>query len=197
MNMTRTTLAVAGLCAIIGVGGLRAQQTPPPAPPAGGHAGHDHAAPAAAGKTATAKLNPTKDSTARGEVTFTQEAKGVRVVGSFNGLQMGEHGFHIHEKGDCSAPDGASAGGHFNPTSKPHAARETADRHAGDLGNVKADPYSMGRVDFVDEHISLDGPNSIIGKAVILHAQKDDFTTQPTGNAGARLACGVIEAGGK
>ena len=156
-------------------------------------AGKSAAAGAAAAK-ATVKLAPTANQTARGEVTFTTEAGGVHVVGSFSGLVFGEHGFHIHEKGDCSAPDGSSAGGHFNPATKPHAAREAADRHAGDLGNLKADPYGLARVDFVDATLSLSGPNSIIGKAVIVHEKADDFKTQPTGNAGARFACGVIEA---
>jgi Cu-Zn family superoxide dismutase len=149
---------------------------------------------AKAGKTAVAKLAPTQGSTARGEVTFTGGPDGVKVVGSFNGLTMGEHGFHVHEKGDCSAPDASSAGAHFNPTAKPHASREAAERHVGDLGNLKADPYGLARVEFVDKNLSLEGPYSIIGKAVILHEKPDDFTTQPTGNAGGRLACGVIEA---
>lgn len=143
---------------------------------------------------ATVKLASTANNTARGEVTFTKEAGGVHVVGSFSGLAYGEHGFHIHEKGDCSAPDATSAGGHFNPASKPHAAREAAARHAGDLGNLKADPYGLARVDFVDATLSLSGPDSIVGRAVIIHEKADDFTTQPTGNAGARQACGVIEA---
>jgi len=149
-------------------------------------------APAAA--KATVKLAPTANQTARGEVTFTAESGGVHVVGSFSGLVYGEHGFHVHEKGDCSAPDGTSAGGHFNPATQPHAAREATARHVGDLGNLKADPYGLARVDFVDKTLSLSGPNSIIGKAVIIHEKADDFTTQPTGNAGARQACGVIEA---
>jgi Cu-Zn family superoxide dismutase len=156
-------------------------------------AGKSASAAATAAK-ATVKLAPTANQTARGEVTFTAEAGGVHVVGSFSGLVFGEHGFHVHEKGDCSAPDGTSAGGHFNPATKPHAAREAAERHAGDLGNLKADPYGLARVDFVDATLSLSGPNSIIGKAVIVHEKADDFKTQPTGNAGARFACGVIEA---
>jgi Cu-Zn family superoxide dismutase len=199
MSITRKTLALAGVCAVVALGAeMRAQQAPAPA--AAGHAGHGAEAQGAAmkadakGAAAVAKLLPTKDNTARGEVTFTPEGKGVRVVASFTGLKMGEHGFHVHEKGDCSAPDATSAGGHFNPETKPHAAREAAERHVGDLGNLKADPYGMARANFVDEHLSLEGPNSILGKAVILHEKVDDYTTQPTGNAGARLACGVIEA---
>lgn len=157
-------------------------------------AGKSATASAAMAAKATAKVSPTANQTARGEVTFTAEADGVHVVGSFSGLVFGEHGFHVHEKGDCSAPDGTSAGGHFNPATQPHAARDAAARHVGDLGNLKADPYGLARVDFVDKTLSLSGPNSIIGKAVIVHEKADDFTTQPTGNAGARHACGVIEA---
>src|SRR4030095_7715908 len=108
----------------------------------------------------TAKLASTANSTARGDITVTAEAGGVHVVGSFSGLVYGEHGFHIHEKGDCSAPDATSARGHFNPGAKPHAARDAAMRHAGDLGNLKADPYGLARVDFVDSTISLSGPDS-------------------------------------
>jgi Cu-Zn family superoxide dismutase len=157
------------------------------APPAGSSA-------TAAATKATVKLEPTAKQTARGEVTFTAGPDGVKVVGTFSGLVFGEHGFHVHEKGDCSAPDASSAGGHFNPGAKPHAAREAAARHVGDLGNIKADPYGLARVDFVDKGLSLSGPDSIIGKAVIVHEKADDFTTQPTGNAGGRQACGVIQA---
>ena len=171
---------------VLGAGslGLSAQ-----APPAG-----KSATGAVVAAKATVKLAPTANQTARGEVTFTTEAGGVHVVGTFSGLVFGEHGFHVHEKGDCSAPDATSAGGHFNPATKPHAARDAAARHVGDLGNLKADPYGLARVDFVDTQLSLSGPNSIVGKAVIIHEKADDFTTQPTGNAGARQACGVIEA---
>jgi superoxide dismutase, Cu-Zn family len=167
---------------VLGVGGLGlAAQAPSPKA-------------ATAPAKATVKLSSTANQTARGEVTFTAGADGVHVVGSFSGLVYGEHGFHVHEKGDCSAPDAASAGGHFNPGAKPHAARDAAARHAGDLGNLKADPYGLARVDFVDKGLSLSGADSIIGKAVIIHEKADDFATQPSGNAGARQACGVIEA---
>jgi Cu-Zn family superoxide dismutase len=171
---------------VLGAGSLGLSAQAPPAAKS--------AAAAAPAAKATVKLAPTAKQTASGEVTFTAEDGGVRVVGSFSGLVFGEHGFHVHEKGDCSAPDATSAGGHFNPAAKPHAAREAAARHVGDLGNLKADPYGLARVDFVDKGLSLSGPDSIIGKAVIIHEKADDFTTQPTGNAGARQACGVIEA---
>ena len=122
---------------------------------------------------ATVKLAPTANQTARGEVTFTAESGGVHVVGTFSGLVYGEHGFHVHEKGDCSAPDGASAGGHFNPGGKPHAARDAAARHAGDLGNLKADPYGLARVDFVDSTLSLSGPTAS-------WARRSSSTRRPT-----------------
>jgi Cu-Zn family superoxide dismutase len=162
-------------------------------------AGGAQAQPAAgAAKSAVAKLKATAGHSAAGEVTFTQEAGGVRVAGTFSGVAFkpgdAKHGFHIHEKGDCSAPDGTSAGGHFNPAGKPHGAPTAADRHAGDMGNFEVDAYNNGRINYLDTTISLSGPNSIIGKGVIIHEKADDFTTQPTGNAGARLACGVIEA---
>ena len=171
---------------VLGAGSLGLSAQAPPAAKSGAAAG--------VAAKATVKLAPTANQTARGEVTFTTEAGGVHVVGTFSGLVFGEHGFHVHEKGDCSAPDATSAGGHFDPATKPHAAREATARHVGDLGNLKADPYGLARVDFVDTTLSLGGPNSIIGKAVIIHEKPDDFMTQPTGNAGARQACGVIEA---
>ena len=147
---------------------------------------------------ATAHLAPTEGFNASGTVTFTQEGNGVRVVADVMGVPQGQHGFHIHETGDCSAPDASSAGDHFNPTNTPHGAPDNpADqRHVGDLGNLEAGADSTGTYDRTDTVISLQGPNSIIGKAVILHSGEDDLTTQPSGDAGDRIACGVIEMGG-
>ncbi|HEY8551165.1 MAG TPA: superoxide dismutase family protein [Vicinamibacterales bacterium] len=191
MRYLQLGLGAALVAGVAMMGQVAAQQSGAAKP--GDHAGHaSHQAGGA--KSAVAKLSPTANNTARGEVTFTQEGEGVRVSGSFSGLTFGEHGFHVHEKGDCSAPDASSAGGHFNPTSQQHGAREADQRHVGDLGNLKVDPYGLARVDFVDKHLSLSGPNSIVGKAVIVHEKADDFKTQPTGDAGGRLACGVIEA---
>jgi Cu-Zn family superoxide dismutase len=143
---------------------------------------------------AYAELKPTQGSTVKGRVDFKPAQGGVLVTARIEGLTPGTHGFHVHEKGDCSAPDGASAGGHFNPTTKPHAPREAADRHAGDLGNVEANAQGVAEVKFVDAHLKLSGPESIVGKGVIVHEKADDITTQPTGNAGGRKACGVVEA---
>lgn len=139
-------------------------------------------------------LNPTQGSTVTGTVSFAIVEDGVRVVADIQGLSKGKHGFHIHEFGDCSAPDGTSAGGHFNPHKKDHGAPDNDNRHDGDLGNIEADASGKGHVDYVDKTLSLEGDDSIIGKAVIVHAGEDDFKTQPTGNAGGRVACGVIDA---
>ena len=150
--------------------------------------------------TAIAYLNPTQGSKVRGTVTFTEVAGGMRVVADVTDLDPGEHGFHIHEKGDCSAPDASSAGGHFNPHSMPHGSPEAEQRHAGDLGNLVADNLGKAHIDRVDKHLSFNGPDSIVGRAVIVHAKRDDLATQPTGNAGGRVACGVINlqpTGGK
>jgi Cu-Zn family superoxide dismutase len=143
---------------------------------------------------ASAGLAPTKGNKTVGEVTFEQVGNKVRVTAQVINLKPNqEHGFHVHEVGDCSSGDGMSAKGHFNPYGKPHG--HGAERHAGDMPNLKAD--AKGRAKLVAELdvITLTpGPASIIGRGVIVHADPDDYRTQPTGNAGARLACGVIKA---
>lgn len=149
----------------------------------------------AAGPTATATLRSTSGSSVQGTVTFTQEGDGVRVFALLSGLTPGDHGFHIHETGDCSAPDGSSAGGHFNPGGMPHGGPDAAQHHAGDLGNITADQAGNATYEGVDTQVSLlEGPNSIIGRAIVVHEAADDMTSQPSGSAGARIACGVIEA---
>jgi Cu-Zn family superoxide dismutase len=143
---------------------------------------------------ALATLNPTKDSTVTGTISFTKVDDGVRIDGDVKGLTPGPHGFHIHEKGDCSAPDAASAGGHYNPTDMPHGDPAAALRHIGDLGNIEADASGVAKFTRVDRIIKLDGPTAIIGHAVIVHAKADDLKSQPAGNAGGRVACGIIGA---
>lgn len=145
---------------------------------------------------AVAVLAPTEGNDVRGRVTFSEAAGGVRIAAEVSGLSEGMHGFHIHETGDCSAPDASSAGGHFNPNDDPHGAPDAPaeQRHAGDLGNLEAGADGAARYERVDTNVEMSGTASIIGKAVIVHAGQDDFTTQPTGDAGGRLACGVIEA---
>ena len=141
---------------------------------------------------AVAVLIPTEGNSVRGVVHFTRVANGVHVVANVSGLTPGNHGFHIHEYGDASSPDGTAAGGHFNPGHKDHGAPTADDRHAGDLGNLHADADGNATVDYVDPLIAFAGATSIIGRGVIVHADADDFKTQPTGNAGKRVACGVI-----
>jgi len=141
---------------------------------------------------AVVHLQATDGNTVTGTVTFSTADGGVRVVAEVENLSPGDHGFHVHQTGDCSAPDGTSAGGHYNPVSQDHGARAADVRHVGDLGNLSAGDDGRARVDFVDTGIALSGEHSIIGRAVIVHAAADDYS-QPTGNAGARLACGVIE----
>jgi Cu-Zn family superoxide dismutase len=141
---------------------------------------------------ATADLGPSSGSNVRGTVTFERESGGVHVTADLTGLTPGTHGFHIHEKGDCSAPDGSSAGGHFNPTGMQHGSPDAEPHHMGDLGNIVADSSGAAHYDHVVSFLSLSGANSIVGKAVVVHMNADDLTSQPAGNAGARIACGVI-----
>jgi Cu-Zn family superoxide dismutase len=147
----------------------------------------------AGGPSATAMLEATKGNTAAGKVDFVQKGGKVVVTASVTGLPPGPHGFHIHEKGDCSSGDGMSAGGHFNPLGKPHAAPTTADRHAGDMPMLVADASGKATLTTELDVITIGaGATDIVGRSVIVHKDPDDFKTQPTGNAGARLACGVI-----
>ena len=144
---------------------------------------------------AVALLGPTAGHSVKGTVTFEAVTGGVRITARIEGLPAGARGFHIHEYGDCSAADGTSAGGHYNPAGAPHAGPEAGARHVGDLGNVTAEARGTASYDRADRLVQLSGPESIIGRAVIVHAAPDDLSTQPTGNAGARLACGVIGVG--
>jgi Cu-Zn family superoxide dismutase len=142
---------------------------------------------------ATALLVPTKGNQVSGTVDFTQRGDTVVVVAKVTGLTPGAHGFHIHEKGNCTAADGSSAGGHFNPAGMVHGSPGGSPRHAGDLGNLEADNSGVANYKAEVTGISLGtGDDSIIGRAVIVHEKADDLTTQPTGNSGARLACGLI-----
>ena len=149
-----------------------------------------------AGPTATAQLQPTRGNTTAGTVQFAQTGDVVKVSGTISGLKPGaEHGFHIHEKGDCSSGDGMSTGGHFNPGGSAHGRHDASAHHVGDLPVLKADAQGVARVDFESRGITLvAGPQSIVGKGLIVHRDPDDYKTQPTGNSGPRVACGVIRA---
>ena len=142
---------------------------------------------------AKAELAPTTGNFAMGTVTFTQRGDRVLVAAQVRGLTPGPHGFHLHEKGDCSSGDGMSAGGHFNPTGKPHGDPHGADHHTGDMPMLVADATGNAILSTELTGMSIGGgAGDIVGKAVIVHKDADDFKTQPTGNSGARVACGVI-----
>ena len=147
--------------------------------------------------TAKATLQPIKDSGVKGAATFTQKGDKVQLMADIGGLKPNqEHGFHIHKKGDCNSGDGMGAGGHFNPLGKPHAHPSMPERHAGDMFALKADDYGNATLSIELDVITVtEGPTGIIGRGLIVHAQADDYNTQPTGNAGARVACGVIQKG--
>lgn len=152
------------------------------------------ASPAGAAGLSSATVAPTQGNEVRGTVSFDPAEGGVRMTANLEGLPPGEHGFHIHVNGDCSAPDGSSAGDHFNPTQHPHGAPDAPPHHMGDLGNITADAEGRAQVSRTFQGVQLEGDDGITGRAVIVHAKPDDFKTQPTGNAGARLACGVIRS---
>ena len=149
--------------------------------------------------SAVAKLGAKGGSQVRGEIKFIQVGSRVRIEGEVTGLAPGAKGLHIHEKGDCSAADASSAGGHFDPRepknwSSRHGGPHTAERHAGDLGNIVFDRHGKAVVNMMVGGIAVDrGPIGILGRALVVHFQTDDLKTDPTGNAGARAACGVIE----
>lgn len=146
-------------------------------------------------KTAVAKLAPASKSKVTGTITFKQTADGVEATANIENLTPGEHAWHVHEKGDCSAPDATSAGGHFNPENHKHGAPDAAEHHAGDFGNLTAGKDGKATATLTIKGVTLDpsGATSLINKGFIVHEKKDDFKTQPTGNAGGRVACGVIQ----
>lgn len=141
---------------------------------------------------ATAVMYPTKNNVVSGVVRFQQETDGLRITANISGLTPGEHGFHIHEFGNCACDDAVCAGGHFNPTNKKHGGPDSPERHVGDFGNLVADEQGNAIYDRIDHDAKLNGPDSIVGRGLIIHADPDDLVSQPTGNAGARVACGVI-----
>jgi len=147
-------------------------------------------------KRAAAQLAPTAGQKVKGSVAFTKEGGKLHVVGDVVGLEPGsKHGFHIHEFGDCSAPDASTAGDHFAPKAEPHGSPTTPPHHAGDLGNVEADTTGSAHVDVRVSGPTIGADNaSILGRSVVLHEKVDDLKTQPSGNSGARIACGVIGA---
>ncbi len=141
---------------------------------------------------AVAVLFPVANSGVTGTVYFTQHGKAVHIHGEVRGLTPGKHGFHVHEYGDLtSMKDGMSLGGHFNPTHMPHGRPSDAERHEGDFGNIVADDEGVAKIDVLDQVAELNGPHSILGRGLVVHAKEDKFT-QPVGDAGARVAVGAI-----
>ena len=146
-------------------------------------------------RTAKANMEPCSDSQAKGEATFTEENGEVLFELTMENLTPGEHAVHLHEKGDCTAEDGSSAGGHWNPGMKPHGRRGDGTAfHRGDVGNMTVGEDGKGSLRLTVNDWSIGGADStnVIGKSVIIHASPDDFTSQPAGNAGARISCGEI-----
>jgi Cu-Zn family superoxide dismutase len=144
---------------------------------------------------AAAQLQPTRGNKVTGNVTFSQKGEKVVVAANISGLKPNqEHGFHVHEKGDCSSGDGMSAGGHFNPSASPHGHPSSQAHHAGDMPNLKADAYGNANMTAELNMVSVsEGPTSVVGRGLIVHANPDDYKSQPVGNAGPRMACAVIQ----
>lgn len=144
---------------------------------------------------ARAVIHPTEGNDVSGTVTFEETSEGVHVTANLTGLEEGRHGFHIHQYGDCSASDGTSAGGHYNPAGNDHGGPTQDNRHMGDMGNIVADAEGNATIDYTDPVITLDGSDTIIGRGIVLHGGEDDLESQPSGAAGPRIGCGVIGVG--
>lgn len=147
---------------------------------------------------ATAKLESKSGSTVTGEADFKEKNGGVEIVVEIKGAKPGTHGVHLHDKGDCSAADASSAGGHFNPGSKTHGAPTTDPHHAGDFGNMTVGANGTGKLKLTVKGLTVaPGPNSVVGHALVIHADPDDLKTDPSGKSGPRVACGVVQAESK
>ncbi|MDD2545567.1 MAG: superoxide dismutase family protein [Burkholderiaceae bacterium] len=149
----------------------------------------------ATGPSATAQLQATRGNNTTGTVRFVQDGEKVRISGEVRGLRPNSvHGFHVHDKGDCSSGDGMGTGGHFNPGGKPHGQHGHGEHHTGDLPSLVADAQGVARFNLVSHSIRVgSGAQEIVGRGLIVHRDPDDYATQPTGNAGPRLACAVIQ----
>lgn len=146
------------------------------------------------GPGASADLAARSGSMVSGKVNFTEANGRLRVEAQVSGLTPGEHGFHVHEAGDCSAADASSAKGHFNPTSKAHGHHASEEHHGGDMPNLVADASGAAKYSADVSGLSLNGPTGVVGRSVVIHADPDDYKSQPAGNSGKRIACGVIVA---
>jgi Cu-Zn family superoxide dismutase len=196
MRKTFSLSTIATVLALAGCAGTGEHRTGSPV------AAQDAPAPAATSTStvasASVNLAAASGSLASGQLKLMPMSGGVHVTGTVGGLKPnGTHGFHIHEKGDCSAVDASSAGGHFNPAAKPHGRMTNPQHHAGDNDNLVANAEGVATVNahFSGVVLGGGGANDVVGKAVVVHADPDDYTSQPAGNAGSRIACGVINAG--
>jgi Cu-Zn family superoxide dismutase len=151
--------------------------------------GKDKAAPVT---KAVCVMTPLSGSKVAGVIYFTQKGDEIEITGEITGLTEGLHGFHVHEFGDLTGNDGLTTGGHFNPEGKKHGGLHDKERHVGDLGNIKADAKGVAKIDIKDKLVKLEGTNSVLGRALIVHAKADDEKTQPSGDAGGRIGGGVI-----
>jgi Cu-Zn family superoxide dismutase len=191
------TLAAALLLALSASGCSRDQAPPPAAvePPAAEPAPAPTPPPAPA-TNATATIAGVDENGVGGSLTVTNDGDGVRITGSVTGLAAdSEHGFHLHDTGDCSNPAGGSAGSHLNPGNHPHGAPDSAAHHLGDLPNVRADATGTATVDarLAGVSVGTRDDDDIVGRAFVVHEKGDDYSTQPSGGSGTPIACGVIE----
>jgi Cu-Zn family superoxide dismutase len=196
MNAKNLSLAI-GLAVILAACSREKPEGAPRQPDAASPSLAEKATPAEPAHDAVVQIAPTQGNTVTGSLAATGTPQGVHLTGSIQGLKPdAEFGFHIHEKGDCSAPDGSSAGGHFNPTQAQHGNPTGSSHHAGDMLNIKSNAEGVAQVDVTAAGTTLHGdPNTdVMGKAIVVHESPDDYSTQPSGNSGKRVACGVIAA---
>jgi superoxide dismutase, Cu-Zn family len=188
----KTLLAALPLVLAVGCGTKPADNAAAAPPPA-----TEVSNPTAAAIMDAAATIKAADGTVLGTVRFAEREGRIDIVAEVRGVAPGEHGFHVHETGLCEGPDFASAGGHFNPAGHPHGAPSDAQRHGGDFGNLTVAADGTGKLMLSSNMLTVTpGANSVVGHAVIFHANPDDLKTQPTGNAGGRLGCGVVQLGG-
>lgn len=201
MRLLPLATTVASCLLLAACAGTGEHRTGSPAASASASASASTSASVASSSTlsaATANLSAASGSLASGQLKLMPMGGGVHITGTIGGLNAnGTHAFHIHEKGDCSAADASSAGGHFNPAGQPHGRASNPQHHAGDSDNLVANADGSATVNAHFNGVVLGGgaANDVVGKAIVVHADPDDYTSQPSGNAGSRIACGVIAGG--
>jgi superoxide dismutase, Cu-Zn family len=191
------TGAAIGLALLLGACAPEQPEGEPRKPDAASPSLEAKTTPAGPAQDAVAQVAPTQGNAVTGSLALAPSPQGVRISGAIQGLKPdAEFGFHIHEKGDCSAPDGSSAGGHFNPAQAQHGNPSSGAHHAGDMVNIRSNSEGVAQVDTTATGVTLHAdPNTeVMGKAIVVHESPDDYATQPSGNSGKRVACGVISA---